>query len=101
MPIGCAPSKTRRICRITIECTRGGMRPYRKRFRRKVNMYRNLNILLFLMCTVSTAAVFAQTTPNTPVLEPPKAETHYIIAPNDVLNIFVYKEPNLSGKVTV
>ena len=53
------------------------------------------------MCTVNTAAVCAQTAANTPVLEPPKAEAHYIIAPNDVLNIFVYKEPNLSGKVTV
>jgi polysaccharide export outer membrane protein len=65
-------------------------------------MYRNLKISVFLLlCSISTAAVFAQTAPNTPVLEPPKTEAHYIIAPNDVLQIFVYKEPNLSGKVTV
>lgn len=64
-------------------------------------MYRKLKISLFLLCSISTTGVFAQTITNNPVLEPPKTEAHYIIAPNDVLQIFVYKEPNLSGKVTV
>lgn len=64
-------------------------------------MYRILKISLFLLCSISTTGMFAQTTPNNPVLESPKTEAHYIIAPNDVLQIFVYKEPNLSGKVTV
>ena len=59
-----------------------------------------MTILLFL-CSVSAAAAFAQTAPNTPILEPPKATAHYIIQPSDVLQIFVYKEPTLSGKVTV
>ena len=63
-------------------------------------MYRKMTILLFL-CSVSAAAAFAQTAPNTPILEPPKATAHYIIQPSDVLQIFVYKEPTLSGKVTV
>lgn len=70
-------------------------------------MYRNLQISLFLLCSISSTAVFAQTqtptptTPSNPVLETPKGPEHYIIAPNDVLNIFVYNQPNLSGKVTV
>jgi polysaccharide export outer membrane protein len=63
-------------------------------------MYRKITILLFL-CSVPAAAAFAQTAPNTPILEPPKATAHYIIQPSDVLQIFVYKEPTLSGKVTV
>jgi len=63
-------------------------------------MYRKMTILLFL-CSVSAAAAFAQTAPTTPILEPPKVTAHYIIQPSDVLQIFVYKEPTLSGKVTV
>ena len=63
-------------------------------------MYRKMTILLFL-CSVSAAAAFAQTAPTTPILEPPKATAHYIIQPSDVLQIFVYKEPTLSGTVTV
>ncbi len=53
--------------------------------------------LFFVIC-LSTLAVG-----QAPNLEPPKASGGplYIIQPNDVLTIFVWKEPSLSGKVTV
>jgi polysaccharide export outer membrane protein len=62
-------------------------------------MRRNTSILVLFLCLASGRAVFAQGTE--PALEPPKSQPRYIIQPNDVLMIFVYKEPTLSGKVTV
>jgi polysaccharide export outer membrane protein len=50
---------------------------------------------MILLCAIS---VRAQT------LEPPRAVLEsklYVIQPNDVLQIFVWKEPNLNGKVLV
>src|SRR5271167_4899357 len=61
-------------------------------------MNRTVLVCLFLSVCVGVAAaiVGAQT------LQPAKlASPLYIIQPNDVLQIFVYKETNLSGKVTV
>src|SRR5579864_7445146 len=52
--------------------------------------------LVLLLCM----AVASETTGQT--LLPAKLTSPlYLIQPNDVLQIFVYKEPNLSGKVTV
>ena len=54
--------------------------------------------LIMFFCYVTTAgALSAQSS------EPPKLllSDLYIIQPNDVLSIFVWKEPNLSEKVTV
>ena len=50
-----------------------------------------------LLAMMLTLASFGQT------LEPPRSSSSplYIIQPNDVLQIFVWKEPNLSEKVTV
>jgi polysaccharide biosynthesis/export protein len=61
-------------------------------------MRRNISTVLLLVF-LAAPAIFAQT--PEPQLETTKALTRYIIQPNDVLNIFVYKEPNLTGKVTV
>ncbi len=61
-------------------------------------MYRKSLLILFFCCVTSVAALSAQS------LEPPKSlapPSLYIIQPNDLLAIFVWKEPNLSGKVTV
>jgi polysaccharide biosynthesis/export protein len=61
-------------------------------------MNRKVLVCLFLSVCIGVAAaiVGAQT------LQPAKLTSPlYIIQPNDVLQIFVYKEPNLSGKVTV
>jgi len=55
---------------------------------------------LFLVCLLCLMAASAASAQN---LEPSRAAGSplYIIQPNDVLSIFVYKEPTLSGKVTV
>jgi polysaccharide export outer membrane protein len=63
-------------------------------------MRRNVSILVFVISLASAAAMPAQTLEN-PTLELQRSSDHYIIQPNDVLQIFVYKEPTLSGKVTV
>ena len=58
-------------------------------------MNRKVVFCLFLVLAIA-AMVQAQT------LQPVKfGSPLYVIQPNDVLQIFVYKEPNLSGKVTV
>jgi polysaccharide export outer membrane protein len=62
-------------------------------------MRRHISLLFLLLLLASAPSVLAQTTEN-PILEL-RASDHYIIQPNDVLQIFVYKEPTLSGKVTV
>ena len=59
------------------------------------------SLLFASLCVMlCLAAVSLSQTQN---LEPPKATVNplYIIQPNDVLSIFVWKDPNLSGKVTV
>jgi len=55
---------------------------------------------LFLVCLLCLMAASAASAQN---LEPSRAAGSplYIIQPNDVLSIFVYKDPTLSGKVTV
>jgi polysaccharide biosynthesis/export protein len=61
-------------------------------------MNRKVLVCLFLSVCIGVAAaiVGAQT------LQPAKLTSPlYLIQPNDVLQIFVYKEPNLSSKVTV
>lgn len=52
---------------------------------------------MFLACVIPSAVLYGQT------LEPPKTAemAPYLIQPNDVLQITVYKEPNLSGKALV
>jgi polysaccharide export outer membrane protein len=62
-------------------------------------MRRNISTVLLFVLLVSVPAIFAQG--PEPTLETTKALARYVIQPNDVLMIFVYKEPNLSGKVTV
>ena len=52
---------------------------------------------IFLLC-ISFVSVLPAQTLQAPKSSPPP---FYIIQPNDVLQIFVYKEPNLSGKVIV
>jgi len=60
-------------------------------------MNRKAIVCLFLLVCVAIAAVGRAQT-----LQPAKLGSPlYLIQPNDVLSIFVYKEPNLSGKVTV
>jgi polysaccharide export outer membrane protein len=60
-------------------------------------MNRKVIVCLFLVVGVAAAAIVKAQT-----LQPAKlGSALYIIQPNDVLQIFVYKEPNLSGKVTV
>lgn len=60
-------------------------------------MNRKLCVLFCLMVLMWAAKMPAQT------LEPPRSliSPLYLIQPNDVLQIFVWKEPNLSMKVTV
>src|SRR5215471_5337983 len=60
-------------------------------------MIRKICVLFCLMGIVWVAKMPAHT------LEPPKSliSPLYLIQPNDVLQIFVWKEPNLSMKVTV
>jgi polysaccharide export outer membrane protein len=60
----------------------------------------HISILLLLVSLASAPSMQAQTAVN-PAVESPKSSDHYIIQPNDVLQIYVYKEPTLSGKVTV
>jgi polysaccharide export outer membrane protein len=63
----------------------------------EVKMKRKTTVCLFLLlCLAIAAIVRAQTT-----LTPTKATPLYIIQPNDVLDIYVYKEEKLSTKVTV
>lgn len=62
-------------------------------------MRRNISTVLLLVLLASASAIFAQG--PEPSLESSKSQARYIIQANDVLMIFVYKEPNLSGKVTV
>lgn len=62
-------------------------------------MRRNISTVLLFVLLASVPAIFAQGTE--PALETTKSQPRYIIQPNDVLNIYVYKEPNLTGKVTV
>jgi polysaccharide export outer membrane protein len=60
-------------------------------------MNRKVIVCLFLVVGLAIAAIVKAQT-----LQPAKlGSALYIIQPNDVLQIFVYKEPNLSGKVTV
>jgi len=60
-------------------------------------MSRKIIFCLFLVAGISIAAIVKAQT-----LQPAKlGSALYLIQPNDVLQIFVYKEPNLSGKVTV
>jgi len=63
-------------------------------------MCRNISILCVLICLLWASLMSAQSLDN-PAIELTKSADHYIIQPNDVLQIFVYKEPTLSGKVTV
>jgi polysaccharide biosynthesis/export protein len=58
---------------------------------------RILASLMFIICATPVLTLRAQT------LEPPKTPDGplYIIQPNDVLQISVYKEPNLTTKVIV
>jgi polysaccharide export outer membrane protein len=60
-------------------------------------MIRKWFLLSCLTCVLSVQRLPAQN------LEPPKSLVSplYLIQPNDVLQIFVWKEPNLSMKVTV
>ena len=60
-------------------------------------MIRKWFVLSCLTCVLSVQGLPAQN------LEPPKSLVSplYLIQPNDVLQIFVWKEPNLSMKVTV
>src|SRR5215467_3403090 len=60
-------------------------------------MIRKSFLLFCLTCVLWVPTMPAQT------LEPPKSLVSplYLIQPNDVLQIFVWKEPNLSMKVTV
>jgi polysaccharide export outer membrane protein len=60
-------------------------------------MSRKWFLFLFFWFTASAGVVSAQN------LEPPKSllPALYVIQPNDVLSIFVWKEPSLSGKFTV
>lgn len=60
-------------------------------------MIRKWFVLSCLTCVLSVQRLPAQN------LEPPKSLVTplYLIQPNDVLQIFVWKEPNLSMKVTV
>jgi polysaccharide export outer membrane protein len=60
----------------------------------------HISLLLLLVSLASAPSMLAQT-PENPTFEPSRSSDHYIIQPNDVLQIFVYKEPALSGKVTV
>ena len=63
----------------------------------EVNMNRKTKVCLFLLLSLTIGAIVrAQTLVPTKVASP-----LYIIRPNDVLQIFVYKEPTLSSKVTV
>ena len=54
-------------------------------------------------CWVFLASVALAPLLSAQALEPPKSSTVpvYVIQPNDMLQIFVYKEPNLSGKILV
>ena len=60
-------------------------------------MYRKPVLLVVFWC-ITAVAVSAQSLEAPKSLLPPNL---YIIQPNDLLAIFVWKEPNLSGKVTV
>jgi len=60
-------------------------------------MYRKPVLILIFWC-ITSVAVSAQSLEAPKSLLPPNL---YIIQPNDLLAIFVWKEPNLSGKVTV
>ena len=60
-------------------------------------MYRK-PVLILLFCCITSVAISAQSLEAPKSLLPPNL---YIIQPNDLLAIFVWKEPNLSGKVTV
>src|SRR5215831_2854173 len=62
-------------------------------------MRRCISILFLVMPLASVPPMQAQTTEN-PILEV-RSPDHYIIQPNDVLQIYVHNEPKLSVKVTV
>jgi polysaccharide export outer membrane protein len=73
-------------------------------------MNRKTTVCLFLLlCLAIAEVVRAQTPAQNPAqtpraqtpLTPAKASALYIIQPNDVLMIYVYKEEKLSSKVTV
>jgi polysaccharide export outer membrane protein len=57
----------------------------------RLKIFQSLAVLVSLMA----GSMFAQT------LEPPKGSPLYVIQPNDVLQIFVWKEEGLSSKVVV
>jgi len=63
-------------------------------------MRRYVSILFLLFALASAPSMLAQTTEN-PTLELQRALDHYIIQPNDLLEIYVHNEPKLSVKVTV
>lgn len=51
-----------------------------------------------LLCLVLAPPAFAQ---DLAAPDPPSADPLYIIQPNDLLNVFVYNEPDISGQVLV